>query len=142
MKDKLFIDTNIICYAYDLAEPDKRKICEKILEDALSGEILGVVSNQVLGETFTAAVTKIKMPADEVAIVVKSLIASEKLEKVNYSYNTINRAASDFKKSGVPFWDLVMAETMKENGIRKIITENERDFGRIYGIEVVNPLGQ
>ena len=139
MKDRLFIDTNIICYAYDVRAADKRKACEKILEEALSGKISGVVSNQVLGEAFTAAVTKIGMPADEVATAVKSLIGSENLEKVNYNYNTINRAVSDFEESGVPFWDLVIAETMKENGIKRIITENERDFGRIRGIEAVNP---
>lgn len=139
MKDKLFIDTNIVVYAFDLAEPTKREVCEKILEDAFRGEISGVVSNQVLGEAFNAAVSKIKMPANKVTTMIKSLIASEKLEKIDYNYSTINRAISNFEELGVPFWDLVMAETMKENGITQIITENERDFARIPGIKVTNP---
>ena len=139
MKDLLFLDTNIICYAFDLAEPTKRKACQKILEKAFSGEISGAVSNQVLGEAFNASVTKIRIPASKAAIMIKSLIASEKLEKVNYSHNTINRAVSNFETFGVPFWDLVIAETMKENGISKIVTENEKDFRKIPGIEIINP---
>lgn len=40
----------------------------------------------------------------------------------------------------VDFWDALIAETMKENGIVKIYTENEQDFMKIPGIKVVNPL--
>lgn len=139
MKDKLFFDTNIICYAFDLAEPVKRKTCKKLVERVFNGEISGVVSNQVLGEAFIAAVTKIKMPVDKAAIMVKSLIASDKWDKINYNYITIKHAVDNFEKSNAPFWDLLIAETMKENRITEIITENEKDFSKIPEIKVTNP---
>jgi predicted nucleic acid-binding protein len=139
MRDKLFFDTNIICYAFDLAEPAKRKVCKKLMEKVFSGEILGVVSNQVLGEVFNAAVTKIHMPEDKASIIVKSLIASDKWEKVAYNHITVNRTINDFIEYNAPFWDLLIAETMKENGITEIVTENERDFSKIPGIRLTNP---
>lgn len=139
MRDKLFFDTNIICYAFDLAEPAKRKVCKKLMEKVFSGEILGVVSNQVLGEVFNAAVTKIHMPEDKASIIVKSLIASDKWEKVACNHITVNRTINDFIEYNAPFWDLLIAETMKENGITEIVTENERDFSKIPGIRLTNP---
>ena len=139
MKDRIFLDTNIICYAWNKAEPAKRKICEKILEKGFSGEINYTVSNQVLGEAFNASVTRIKMPVEKAAIIIGSIVGAEKIEKVNYDYNTVNRAAKNFKESGVPFWDALIVETMQENGITTIMTENERDFRGIRGIKIINP---
>lgn len=139
MSDRIFFDTNIICYAFDLAEPAKRKACERLLYDVFIGETAGVVSNQVLGEVFNASVAKLRMPADKVRVVVKSLILSEKWEKINYTANTIYRTIASSESGNVPFWDLLIAETMKENGVAKIMTENEKDFVGIPGIKVINP---
>jgi predicted nucleic acid-binding protein len=139
MKDRVFFDTNIICYAFDLNESAKREVCEKLVKRVLNREILGVVSNQVLGEIFNAATEKLKVQPDKARILVQSIITSDKWEKVNYTHETINRAAEKFEELGVPFWDLVIAETIKENGISQIITENERDFRRVPGIKINNP---
>jgi len=139
MKDRIFFDTNVICYAFDLADPVKRKVCAELLYKVYTGETAGVISNQVLGETFNAAITKIHMPADKVRVVVKSLIVSEKWEKINYTTNTIDRAITISESVEVPFWDLLIAETMKENGVAKIMTENEKDFSSISGIKIINP---
>lgn len=139
MGDRIFFDTNIICYAFDLAEPAKRKVCERLLYKVFTGEISGVVSNQVLGEVFSASVTKMRMPADKVAVVVKALILSEKWEKIDYTTRTVDRALDGYGSAGSHFWDLLIAETMKENGVARIITENEKDFGGIPGIRVTNP---
>ena len=139
MKDRLLFDTNIICYAYDTNEPAKRKVCESLLEKVFCGDIAGVVSNQILGEIFSASVTKLGVPLDEAELIVQSIIISERWEKLVYDQNTVSRAAANFRKFKAPFWDLVISETMKENGIEFIITENGRDFNKIPGIRVMNP---
>ena len=36
-------------------------------------------------------------------------------------------------------WDTPIMETMKENNVYAIVTENEKDFKRIKGIKVINP---
>lgn len=39
----------------------------------------------------------------------------------------------------VPFWDALIAACMLENGIKIIVTENEKYFRRVAGIRVINP---
>lgn len=139
MKDRLFFDTNIIYYAYDTSEPQKRKICQELLEKVFSGDIIGIVSGQILGELFNASINKLDIPLDKAKVIVQALITSERWEKINYDQRTIIRAISNFEDVKVPFWDLVISETMKENNITEIITENEKDFKKIRGINVINP---
>ncbi len=53
--------------------------------------------------------------------------------------------SSATKKSayqGTPFWDALIAETMLENGVSTIYTENEKDFKKMRGINAINPFKQ
>ncbi|MDE1856252.1 MAG: PIN domain-containing protein [Candidatus Micrarchaeota archaeon] len=139
MKESKFFDTNILCYAYSTAEPKKRGVCKSLVERVFNREFKGVVSNQVLGEFFSASTSKLLMPVEDVKTVVKYLIASDKWQKVNYTYRTIENAISLSEQHKMPFWDTLIAQTMIENGITEIFTENEKDFGGIPGIKVTNP---
>jgi predicted nucleic acid-binding protein len=54
MTDEILVDTNVLVYAYDLAEPKKQKqALETLRRLALGGR--GRLSAQVLGEFFRAA---------------------------------------------------------------------------------------
>ncbi len=139
MKDKVFFDTNIICYAFDSSEPSKRKICEKLIESVYAEDVLGAISNQVLVETYNVLTRKFGIPLERTKEIMKSLTVSEHWYRINYTTNTINRAMDNSDRFQVPFLDLLIVETMKENFITEIITENERDFEKIPGIKVTNP---
>ena len=139
MKDRLFFDANIIYYAFDSSAPKKRSACENLIKEVMSGGIIGVVSNQVLGELFSAAVKKLSVPPAAAKLLAHTIIASEKWQKINYTQDTVGRAIEEFGDLRVPFWDLLIAETMKENGIATIVTENVKDFERIPWIAVKNP---
>lgn len=139
MKDKIFFDTNIILYAYDASELRKRKIASELLIEIFGGSTRGVVSNQVLGEVFSAAVRRLGVKADNARIIVMSIISSRRWEKVDYTHMTIKRALERHEKGGTRFWDAVIGETMLENGITTIVTENEKDFKGFEGIKVQNP---
>ena len=61
---KIFIDTNIIIYAYDVTAGEKHSVSGNILNDLWdSGE--GVISTQVLQEFFVNVVQKIPKPIDK-----------------------------------------------------------------------------
>lgn len=139
MRDIRFFDTSILCYAYSTQDPDKRKVCERLVEKVFNGELNGAISNQVLGEFFNASVNKLLMPIDEVKVVVQYLITSDKWQKIDYTHKTIEKVIQRLSEPKAPFWDIVIAQTMKENGITEIITENEKDFNRIPGIKITNP---
>lgn len=140
MKDESFYDTNIIYYAYDENEPAKKVICEKLIEDIFLGNSFGVISNQVLGELFKALIEKLKIDVEKAEKILNGIIDSENWIKINYNIETIRKAIITVRLYKVSFWDCLIAETMKENGIVKIYTENEKDFKKILGIKAINPL--
>ena len=64
MKERSFLDTNILIYADDADNPEKQEIAIKLIE---SGWHNGnaVLSSQVLQEYFSAATRKLKIPAEK-----------------------------------------------------------------------------
>lgn len=137
-----FFDTNILVYAYDNSEEEKRAACHKLLSRVFAAEINAVISNQVLAEVFYVLTNKVKRPlsSEETRKIISIFLKSENWVKINYDGNTLEKAIETVVSVKVDLWDALIAETMKENGIAKIYTENENDFKKIPGIEVINPL--
>lgn len=61
MSGNVFLDTNVLVYANDAAEPDKQQIARKLLTDVLHAEN-GVISVQVLSEFWVTVKRKIRQP--------------------------------------------------------------------------------
>ena len=131
------IDTNILLYALDEKEHKKHEIARSIVKNGFNEEIY--ISAQNLGELCHKG--KIKFNRDQLASVKKlamAIIKSKSWVKICYTEHTIwNVVSKDSEK--YDFWDLVIYFTMLENGVTKIITENEKDFEGLRGIEVINP---
>ena len=140
MKDESFYDTNILIYAYDLNEPRKRKLCKQIVKDVFSGKEVGAVSGQILVELYNSLTLKLAVPAGSASKIVESFILSNNWLKINYNENTIRAAIRSSLAFKSPFLDTLIAETMKEHALNTIITENEKDFIKIPGMKVVNPI--
>src|SRR3989344_808513 len=130
MKDETFIDTNILVYAFDESEKQKWAIAKKIVSDATTGEIVAVVSNQVLAEFFTVVTTKIEEPIStaNAKIIVDGIIDSLHWKKINYTSKTVSKAIEYSIKEKAVIWDSLIKETMLENNVYTIITENTKDF--------------
>lgn len=139
MKDEIFYDTSILIYAYDITEPNKRNIAKPLVDNVFNGKANGVVSNQVPGELFKSFIEKLKTTVEEAKSIVYGIIESENWIKINYDQETVKKAIINVEANKAPFWDSVIAETMKENGIIKIYTENEEDFKKISGVKIINP---
>lgn len=58
---------------------------------------------------------------------------------VDRSPKTILQAVDLVKLHRISIWDALIAASMLEHNVSKILTENERDFRRIPGIAVINP---
>jgi len=140
MSDRIFFDTNILVYAYTTDEQSKHGICKEIVKKVFTGDVKATISNQIIGELSRALLDKFNSPLLDVEKVIDGLILYKNLDKVNYTPQTIRKALFNCKTYKTPFWDSVIAETMKENGITEIFTENESDFSKIPGIKVTNPL--
>ncbi len=101
---------------------------------------MGVVSGQILVELYNSLTRKLAVPAGSASKIVESFILSNNWLKINYNENTIKTALRSSLAFKAPFLDTLIAETMKEPGLNTIITENEKDFIRMPGMKVVNPI--
>ena len=138
-----FVDTCIIAYAYDLSEGGKRRKCKELVESGFYGYEELAVSNQILAELFFVLTKKIENPisSENAKTIVEGIIESENWVKIDYNSQTVRKAAITVNDdNGLHFWDALIAETMIENKITEIYTENIRDFEKISGIRVINPM--
>lgn len=61
MKDSYFLDTNILAYTFDLAQPEKREVAQDLVRDALNNRS-GCISYQVIQELLNIASRKFATP--------------------------------------------------------------------------------
>ena len=130
------IDTNILVYAFDNAEPSKRKICSELLHKIFEGKQTAVVTTQILAEFASAVTKKIEKPIskDDAKAIIGAILSSKNWKVINYKGSTILHAL----ESKQPFWDSLIAQTLKEHNIQELITENVSDF-KNSGIKPVTP---
>lgn len=140
INNKVFIDTNILAYALDEDNEHKRKKSIETIE-LLKAVCRGVVSNQVLAELFLVATRKLKKPLSlaQAAKLVSALAESSTIQKINYDHQTVKKAAVVAAAAKIKIWDALIAQTMLDNGVYAIYTENEKDFKKIPGIKPINP---
>jgi len=142
MTDEFAFDTTIIVYAYDKAEEEKRAKCLSLLERIFDGESNGVVTNQILAETYYVLTQKVSNPisAEDARIIVSGIVNSNNWIKLDYNSMSVAKATKISSDLKIPFWDALIAITLIENGVFRIYTENEKDFQKIPGLKVINPI--
>ena len=108
----------------------------------MTGEKEAVVSNQILAEFYNALTRKIEKPIEggKVLTIIQSLLKAENLAKIDYNSKTVEKAIKKSISQNAHFWDALIAETMLENQVFTILTENEKDFSKIRQIKSKNPL--
>lgn len=145
MKDRLFLlDTNLLVYAYDTSKDDREKhrICKNLVAGCWNLDNELAISLQNLSEFYVTVTKKIEnpIPAKDARDIIEDILSFKGWKKINYTENTILSAADTSSRYKIPYWDALLAATMRENNILCIYTENERDFKKIPWLEIANPL--
>jgi len=141
-KETTFVDTNILAYAFDESDEERRASCADVVRAGFQGEAEYYISNQVLSELFVVLTRHVGKPIskERAALIVSCFIDSSRWKKVNYTHLTVKRALQDLENINTSFWDILIAETARDAGVRLFLTENEKDFRKISWIHVKNPL--
>lgn len=139
--DEKFIDTSILVYAYNNSDMIKHEAIKSYIKEILSHGERPIISLQVLLEFYNVITRKISNPIkqEDAAKIVGNFFDADDWIKLGYSNLAVSRAITYAAKAKLVVWDVLIAETMREHGIYKIITENERDFKKIKDLEVINP---
>lgn len=135
------LDTNILVYAIDSSEGNKHDKAKRILQECFTGKQKFFVTTQILSEFFVAATTKIKkpIPVETASEIVESFVRFNFTPVLAAEPKNLVAAIHTHQTTQVHYWDCLIAETMKANGVFTIFTENTEDFQKISGIKAKNP---
>lgn len=135
MKNKFFIDTNILVYTLDKFNRSKQKKARLLLKKLISQNSC-VISTQVLEEFYVAATKKMNAsPA-----VVKGIITSfEKIEIVHITPEIIKDAIDINILHKISFWDALIIAAADTAKCAAVITDDLNSKQTIKGIKIINP---
>ena len=135
MTSKIFIDTNVLVYALDKAEPEKQKKARELLRKTESGR-LGVISTQVLQEYYVVATQKMKVEPELAKRIISSL---SKFEVVVINQPIIEKAIDISISNKITFWDALIVSSAAAARCRIIWTEDLNHGQSINKIKIENP---
>lgn len=134
---KMFIDTNILIYAFDVSAGKKHQVASNILSD-LWNSGLGVLSTQVLQEFYVNVVQKIQKPIDQkmAKAIIRDLL---KWHVVVNNGDSILDAIDISEKYGYSFWDSLIIEAALTGGVSVLLSEDLQHGQAISGVTISNP---
>jgi len=135
MTAPIFVDSNILLYAVDEADPRKQRIARDWRAELWKSR-LGRVSFQVLNE-FYVNVVRIKPSAsDEARADVRDLLA---WNPVVVDATLMERGWKLQDRYQLSFWDSLIVAAAKTASCEFLLTEDLQDGQKLDGVEVVNP---
>jgi predicted nucleic acid-binding protein len=137
MKDKIFLDTNVIVYAHDRSSGKKNAIAREIME-YLWERKKGVISVQVMQEFYVCVTTKILKPLPlKVARNILEYLLNWDLI-INDEYITI-KAIDLQEKYRFSFWDSLIVQSAIQSQAYTLLSEDLSDGQIIENVKIVNP---
>jgi predicted nucleic acid-binding protein len=131
-----FFDTNVLVYAFDEGEPEKRAVALALIEEHLvDGD--GVISVQVLREFYSAVRREPQPLSNEVAATAMRRLAgfSPLSEDIGMVLKAVRRA----QEMSISLWDALIVEAALKAGADRLFTEHLQHGQIIEGMRVENP---
>ena len=138
IKQRFFLDTNILIYCFDQNSPTKQKQSRELVAFALSSG-LGLISHQVVQEFVSVAATKFRKVFGHEQLVLyldEVLFGLWKAYPSREMYMEGLQLQRNYKLS---WWDSLILASALETGCRTVFSEDfQRDL-KVETVQVVNP---
>lgn len=133
--DRVFLDANVLVYAYDRSEPAKRAIAVEILKACWENPVPPSLSIQVLQETHVTLIKKglsIELASDTVRpFLVWNVVENRKAQFLD--------ALVIQKSFQLSFWDASILAAAKAAGATELWSEDFQNGCNYEGVRSVNP---
>ncbi len=137
MKDKIFVDTNILIYAHDLDAGPRHDIAASAIKE-LWGNENGVMSTQVLQEFYVNVTRKINNPLSRARA--RGIIENYLSWHIEANEpDTVLQASEIEERHLLSFWDALIIAAACRAKVDKILTEDLNHGQKIEGILIENP---
>lgn len=135
-----FVDTNVLVYAHDLAESERRPIAQALLDD-LWRTRTGALSTQVLQEFYNVVTRKFEPPLSKRAA--REIVASyAEWLVVQIDLALILAASVLQERHKLSFWDALIVEAARRSGASRIVSEDLQAGRRLGGARIENPFAR
>ena len=138
MKDRFFLDTNILVYSFDGNDPVKMQIAKDIITDGLSAGI-GVISYQVVQEFLNVATKKFTIFLKHDDLLTYSKKVFFPMLKIYSSQELFENALDVKNRWKFSFYDSLIVAAALECNCKILYSEDLQDGQKVYSLEIVNP---
>lgn len=136
MSGRWFLDTNVLVYAFDVDEPEKRAWARALLGSQDSSRF--VISAQVLGEFWVTVTRQLRTPMPPSAA--RSAVAEcARMPVVATDLSLLQAAIDTATSAQLSYWDALIIEGAVVGGCDRVLTEDLDTGATIRGVEIVDP---
>jgi len=136
MTGRVFLDTNVLVYAMDDAEPAKQARARALVAEARAGS--HVVSAQVLQEFYNAATRKLARPVPA-GVAAEAVRVLSRLTVVPADAALVVAAIELHRRHQVSWWDALILQAALTAGCDRLLTEDLQDGLQLGPLVVENP---
>lgn len=136
MSASAFLDTNVLVYAVDDADPRKRDLARAILRAGPAGDV--VLSTQVLSEFYVVVTRKLAQPMSE-ADAAAAVDQLAKLPIVMTDAELVRSGIAISRESRLSLWDGLIAAAAAAGGCDRLLSEDLADGMTIRSVRIENP---
>jgi predicted nucleic acid-binding protein len=133
----VFVDTNVLLYGEDAADPKKQAQALAWLAE-LWKRRCGRLSTQVLNEFYVNATRKAKppMPAGDARAEVRRY---QRWQPWQVDHATVESAWAIESRFGLGYWDALIVAAAGHLGCEFLLSEDLQHEQRIDGVQIINP---
>ena len=128
-----FLDSNILLYTRDSAEPEKKAIAARLMR-SLGPD--AVISTQVLQEFYSVGTRKLKLAPFAAR---EAVLTFSDMEVVTIRPRHVLLGMDYSISHQLNFWDALIVAAAESAGCVRIYTEDFNDGQEIRGIRIENP---
>jgi predicted nucleic acid-binding protein len=136
MSGREFLDTNVLVYALDVADPRKHEIARALTVRAVAGEC--AISAQVLAELSAILLQKYRSKYDARAVVA-ILDSLRPIPLIVPDAAMVRRAVEAHGQYGIHFYDGMIVAAAERAGCERIWSEDLNAGQEYFGVVVENP---
>lgn len=137
MSAEFFLDTNVLCYAFDPDSVAKREKSMTLVERGLSGE--GVLSWQVLQEFCHLALRKFAKPMTRPQLSLYQSAVLFPLCRVWPDQELYKDALMVQDDTGYSWYDCLIVSSALRAGCRTLYSEDFQNGRKYRGLTIINP---
>ena len=139
MTARVFVDTNILVYCYDRANPVKQSRAIETVDQIVRSRA-GAISTQVLAEFFTAVTRKLPAPlsSDDGWTRLKHYAGAWTV--LDLTPQIVLEAVRGVRERTLSYWDAQIWAVARLHRIPIVLSEDFQDGSLLEGVRFLNPL--